>query len=144
MKTLLIFFLMLTIVGITGCQSQVISPAPEIPCSIEITNPKDNEHLNGNKTYEIKWKWTGSNEQIDLMLVGYDIEGKELGMMPIDHAIQASNESYLWGPNFGASIFENFGLGENWPWWFKIKADVPNTDIWDTSEFFSVQWDYNL
>lgn len=74
------------------------------------------------------------------MLVGYNVDEEEIGMMPIDFNIQASSGSYIWGPNFGESIFFNFGSGENWPWWFKIEADVPDTDIWDASGFFSVQW----
>ena len=58
-------------------------------------------------------------------------------MMPIDSMIQASSGSYTWGPNFGTDIFANF---TDWPWWFKIEADVPDTEIWDASGFFSIQW----
>jgi len=140
-KLLLISVLVLVVIGITGCQSQVIPPVPEVPCSIEITNPTYHEHLDGNGTYEIKWDWTGSDKEINLMLVGYDENEEEIGMMGIKYMIPASNESYAWGPNFGAEIFANF---EDWPYRFKIEADVPDTDIWDASDFFSVQWDYNL
>jgi len=139
-KLLLIFILVLVVVGITGCQSQVI-PGPDVPCSIEITSPESMEQLDGNGTYEIKWDWIGSDKEINLMLVGYNKDKEEIGMMPIEFMISASDESYIWGPNFGAEIFANF---EDWPWWFKIEADVPDTDIWDASDFFSVQWDYNL
>jgi len=140
-KLLLIFILVLVVVGITGCQSQVI-PGPDVPCSIEITSPKSMEQLDGNGTYEIKWDWIGSDKEINLMLVGYNKDKEEIGMMPIEFMLQASSGSYAWGPNFGAEIFASFP--EDWPWWFKIEADVPDTDIWDASDFFSVQWDYNL
>jgi len=66
------------------------------------------------------------------MLVGYNKDEQEIGMMPIEFMISASDESYIWGPNFGAKIFANF---EDWPWWFKIEADVPDTDIWDASGY---------
>jgi len=140
-KLLLTFVLVLVVIGITGCQSQVI-PDPDVPCSIEITSPESMEQLDGNGTYAVKWDWIGSDKEINLMLVGYNKDEEEIGIMPIDFVIPASAESYTWGPNFGAEIFTSFP--EDWPWWFKIEADVPDTDIWDASGFFSVQWDYNL
>jgi len=133
-KVPLIIILVLVVIGITGCQTPVVS-------SIEITSPGSMEQLDGNGTYEINWIWTGPDKEINLMLVGYSEGEEEIGMMPIDYMIQASSESYTWGPNFGAEIFANF---TDWPWWFKIEADVPDTDIWDASGFFSVQWNYNL
>jgi hypothetical protein len=132
-KLSIIIILALAVISITGCQSPVVS-------SIEITSPESMEKLDGNGTYEIEWIWTGPDKEINLMLVGYNVDEEEIGMMPIDSMIQASSGSYTWGPNFGESIFLNFGSGENWPWWFKIEADVPDTDIWDASGFFSVQW----
>ncbi len=134
-RILLIFVLMLTIVGITACQSQVVPD--NTPCSIEITSPESMEQLNGNGTYEIKWNWTGADKEVNLMLVGYNKDEEEIGMMGIDFMIPSGDESYTWGPDFGAEIFTNF---EDWPWWFKIEADVPDTDIWDASGFFSVQY----
>lgn len=122
--------LILAVIGITGCQPQVTS---DIPCSIEITSPESMEQLNGNGTYEIEWIWTGPDKEINLMLVGYNEGEEEIGMMPIDFMIQASSGSYTWGPNFGAEIFANF---TEWPWWFKIEADVPDTDIWMLRAFF--------
>ena len=95
------------------------------------------ESLDGNGTYEIVWIWTGLDEEINLMLVGYNKNEEEIGMMPIDYMIQASSGSCTWEPNFGADIFANF---TDWPWCFKIEADVPDTEIWDASDFFSVQW----
>jgi len=132
-KISIIVILVLAVISITGCQTPVVS-------SIEITSPESMEKLNGNGTYEIEWIWTGPDKEINLMLVGYNVDEEEIGMMPIDFNIQASSGSYTWGLNFGESIFLNFGSGENWPWWFKIEADVPDTDIWDASGFFSVQW----
>ena len=132
-KLSIIIILALAVISITGCQTPVVS-------SIEITSPSLWESLDGNGTYEIEWIWTGPDKEINLMLVGYNVDEEEIGMMPIDSMIQASSGSYTWGPNFGESIFINFGSGENWPWWFKIEADVPDTDIWDASGFFSVQW----
>jgi len=38
------------------------------------------------------------------MLVGYNKDEQEIGMMPIEFMISASDESYIWGPNFGAEI----------------------------------------
>lgn len=131
-KVLLITTLVLVAVGITGCQSQE---------SIEVTSPESMEQLDGNGTYEIEWIWAGLDKEIDLMLVGYNEDEEETGMMPIDFMIQASSGSCTWGPNFGAEIFANF---TDWPLWFKIEVDVPDTDIWDASGFFSVQWNYNL
>lgn len=132
-KLSIIIILVLAVISITGCQTPVVS-------SIEITSPSLWEPLDGNGAYEIEWIWTGPDKEINLMLVGYNVDEEEIGMMPIDFNIQASNGSYTWGPNFGESIFLNFGSGENWPWWFKIEVDVPDTDIWDASGFFSVQW----
>ena len=132
-KVPIIIILVLAVISITGCQTPVVS-------SIEITSPSLWESLDGNGTCEIEWIWTGPDKEINLMLVGYNVDEEEIGMMPIDFNIQASSGSYTWGPNFGESIFLNFGSGENWPWWFKIEADVPDTDIWDASGFFSVQW----
>ena len=132
-KLSIIIILVLAVISITGCQTPVVS-------SIEITSPSLWEPLDGNGAYEIEWIWTGPDKEIKLMLVGYNVDEEEIGMMPIDFNIQASNRSYTWGPNFGESIFLNFGSGENWPWWFKIEVDVPDTDIWDASGFFSVQW----
>jgi len=136
-KVPIIIILVLVVIGITGCQSQVTS---DVSCSIEITSPESMEQLDGNGTYEIEWIWLGPDKKINLMLVGYNKNEEEIGMMPIEYMIQASSGSYTWGPNFGAEIFQNFGSGDNWPWWFKIEADVPDTDIWDASGFFSVQW----
>ena len=134
-ELLLIFVLVLVVVGITGCQSQVI---PEnTPCSIEIISPESMEQLDGNGTYEIKWDWTGADKKINLMLVGYDKNKEEIGMMRIEFMISASDKSYIWGPDFGDEIIDNF---DDWPWWFKIEAEVSDTDIWDASEFFSVQY----
>jgi len=129
-KLSIIITLVLAVIGITGCQTPVAS-------SIEITSPESMEQLDGNGTYEIEWIWTGLDKEINLMLVGYNISEEEIGMMSIDSMIQASSGSYTWGPNFGADIFANF---TDWPWWFKIEAEVPDTEIWDASGFFSVQW----
>jgi hypothetical protein len=126
----IIITLVLAVIGITGCQTPVVS-------SIEITSPESMEQLDGNGTYEIVWICTGLDKEINLMLVGYNKNEEEIGMMPIDSMIQASSGSYTRGPNFGADIFANF---TDWPWWFKIEAEVPDTEIWDASGFFSVQW----
>jgi len=125
-----IIILVLAVIGITGCQTPVVS-------SIEITSPESMEQLDGNGAYEIEWIWTGLDKEINLMLVGYNISEEEIGMMLIDSMIQASSGSCTWGPNFGVDIFANF---TDWPWWFKIEAEVPDTEIWDASGFFSVQW----
>ena len=135
-RILLIFVLVLIVVGITGCQSQIIPD--NTPCSIEITSPESMEQLNGNGTYEIKWDWIGADKKVNLMLVGYNKDEEEIGMMMIDSMIPSGDESYTWGPDFGALIFESFP--EDWPWWFKIEASVSDTDIWDDSGFFSVQY----
>ena len=67
-KVTIIIILVLVVIGITGCQTQ-------IPCSIEITSPDLWESVNGNEPYEITWDWTGTmNKKVDIFLVGYTKE----------------------------------------------------------------------
>ena len=135
-KLLLIVVLVLAVVWITGCQSQ-------IPCSIEVTNPGNWESLNGNQTYEITWNWIGpTNKKVNIILIGYTQDEQEMGTMLISSNVFGADGSYVWGPNFGADIFQNFGSGDNWPWWFKIKIEViESEEVYSFSEFFSVHWD---
>lgn len=136
LKVLLIIILVLAVVGITGCQSQ------EVPYSIDVTSPGHWESLNGNGTYEITWNWVGpTNKKVNIILIGYTQSEEEMGEMSIDVNVSAADGSYTWGPNFGESIFLNFGSGENWPWWFKIKIEVIGSSVYGISDFFSVQWD---
>ena len=108
---LLVAVSLLLVVGITACQPQ---QTPEIPCSIEVTSPGHWEGLNGNETYEITWNWVGpTNKKVNIILMGYTEDKDELGTMLIDSNILGADESYIWGPNFGASIFQNFGSGDN-------------------------------
>jgi len=137
-KLLLVLVLVLGIIGITGCNQVIpdIIPDPDVPCSIVITSPNPMEQLNGNRTYKIEWVWTGPNKEINLTLVGYNKDKEEIGTMPIAFMVSAINQSYTWGPDFCTEIFPYFP--GDWPWWFKIEADVPDTDIWDASGFFSI------
>jgi hypothetical protein len=131
-KLSLIIILVVVAIGITSCQSQV-------PCSIEVTSPGNWESLNGNGTHQITWNWVGSsNKKVNIILIGYTQSEKEMGTMLIDSNVPAADGSYLWGPNFGTSIFLNFGSDENWPWWFRIKVEVVESDVYDISDFFSV------
>jgi len=82
-----IIILVLAVIGITGCQTPVVS-------SIEITSPESMEQLDGNGTYEIEWIWTGLDKEMNSMLVGYNKNEEEIGMMTIDSMIQASSGSY--------------------------------------------------
>ena len=138
-KLSLILILGLVAIGITGCQPQI----PEIPCSIEVTSPGHWEGLSGNETYEITWNWVGpTDKKVNLILIGYTEDENELGTMLIDSNILGADGSYIWGPNFGASIFENFGGGDNWPWWFRIKIEVVgNEEVYGISDLFAVQWE---
>ena len=136
---LLVAVSLLLVVGITGCQPQI----PEIPCSIEVTSPGHWEGLNGNETYEITWNWVGpTNKKVNIILMGYTEDEDELGTMLIASNVLGVNGSYIWGPNFGESIFGNFGGGENWPWWFRIKIEVVgNEEVYGISDLFAVQWE---
>lgn len=135
-KLSLIVILLLGVVGITGCQSQV---TPEISCSIEVINPGYHESLDGNETYEIKWIFTGpSNKKGDIVLVGYTNEDEKIGSMLIDSNVSLSDESYTWGPEFAYPISQYFGTGENWPWWFEIEIEAENCSC--SAEFFSIYW----
>jgi len=126
--------LILAVISITGCQSQVVS-------SIEITSPGHWESLNGNGTYEITWNWIGpTDKKVNIILIGYTQNEEEMGEISIDVNVSASDGSYTWGPNFGESILLNFGSGENWPWWFKIKIEVIGSSVYGISDFFSVQY----
>ena len=74
--------------------------------------------------------------------MGYTEDEEELGTMLIDSNILGADESYIWGPNFGASIFESFGSGDSWPWWFRIKIEVVgNEEVYGISDLFAVQWE---
>jgi len=138
-KLSLIIILVVVAIGITGCQSQV---TPEIPCSIEITSPGLWESLDGNGTYEITWNWIGPiDKEVSIRIIGYTQSEEEIGATLIDPCVLATDESYIWGPNFGASIFENFGSGDNWPWWFKIQIESLDDPTNGFSEFFSIHWD---
>jgi len=140
-KLLLIVVLALTVIVVaTGCQSQV---TPEIPCSIEVTSPGEWESLNGNQTHEIAWDWTGSaNKEVNIILIGYTEDGIKLGTMPIVSNVLGADRSYVWGPNFGVEIAQNFGLGDNWPWWFNVRVEVIGDEqTYGLSKDFSVRWD---
>lgn len=127
----IIVVLVLTVVGITGCQ-------PQIPCSIEITSPGLWESLDGNGTYEITWDWVGpTNKEVNIILIGYTEDEIELGTMSIASNVLGADGSYIWGPNFGADIYTSF---EDWPWWFKVKIEVIVEEVESFSEVFSVQW----
>jgi len=127
----IIVVLVLTVVGITGCQ-------PQIPCSIEITNPGLWESLDGNGTYEITWDWVGpTNKEVNIILIGYTEDEIELGTISIASNVLGVDGSYIWGPNFGADIYTSF---EDWPWWFKVKIEVIVEEVESFSEVFSVQW----
>ena len=127
--------LVVAVAGITGCQPQV---TPEIPCSIEITSPGLWESLDGNGTYEITWDWTGpTNKKVNITLIGYTEDEIELGTMPIASNVLGADESYIWGPNFGADIWASF---EDWPWWFKVKIEVTGEETEALSEVFAIQW----
>lgn len=129
-----IVVLLLAVAVISGCQSQV---TPEIPCSIEITSPSLWESLDGNGTYEIVWNWTGpTNKKVDITLIGYTEDEIELGTMFIASNVLGADGSYIWGPNFGADIWNSF---EDWPWWFKVKITVIG-EAEALSEVFAVQW----
>jgi len=134
-KLLFIIILVVVAIGITGCQSQV-------PCSIEITNPGHWESLNGNETCEITWNWVGpTNKKVNIILIGYTQSEEEMGTMLIDSNVFGADGSYLWGPNFGAPIFLNFGADEDWPWWFRIKIEVIGSEeTYGLSGFFSVHY----
>ena len=133
-KLLVVIILVLAVISVTGCQTPVVS-------SIEITSPGHWESLNGNGTCEITWNWVGpTDKKVNIILIGYTQSEEEMGEMSIDVNISAADGSYIWGPNFGESVFLNFGSGENWPWWFKIKMEVIGSSVYDISDFFSVQW----
>jgi len=133
-KLSIIIILVLTVISVTGCQSPVVS-------SIEITSPGYSESLNGNGTYDITWNWIGpTDKKVNIILIGYTQSEEEMGEMSIDVNVSAADGSYTWGPNFGESIFLNFGSGENWPWWFKIKIEVIGSSVYGISDFFSIQW----
>ena len=135
-KLMLIVILLLVVTGITGCQV-----TPEIPCSIEVTSPGLWESLDGNGTYEITWDWVGpTNKEVNIILIGYTEDEIELDTMSIASNVLGADGSYVWGPNFGASILQNFGWGDNWPWWFKVKIEVIDEETEAFSEVFSVQW----
>jgi len=135
-KILVACILILTAIGITGCGG-----TPPV-MSLNVTYPDMFAQLDGNGTCEITWDWAGpSNKKVNIILVGYTQSEEEMETMLIDSNVPAINGSYIWGPNFGESIFLNFGWGENWPWWFNIKIEVIGSEeTYSFSEFFSVQW----
>lgn len=135
----IIIALLLVVAVITGCQPQ-IQVIPDVPCSIEVTSPGHWEGLNGNETYEITWNWVGpSNKKVNIILAGYTEDEDELGTMLIDSNVPAVDEFYIWGPNFGVSIWT--GFPEDWPWWFRVKIEVVGSEeVYGISDLFAVQW----
>ena len=138
-KVTIIIILVLVVIGITGCQSQV---TPDVS-SIEITSPSLWESLDGNGTYEIIWDWVGPiDTEVSIRIIGYTQSEEEIGATLINPSVLATDESYIWGPNFGADIWARFQ--ENWPWWFKIQIGSLDDPTNGFSEFFSIQWNNNL
>ena len=134
-KLSFIVLVIAVVATITGCQSQV---TPEVPCSIEVTSPGLWESIDGNGEYEINWDWSGpTNKEVNIILIGYTEDEVELGTMSISSNVLGADESYLWGPNFGADILDSFP--EDWPWWFKVKIEVIGEEIEAFSEVFSIQ-----
>ena len=134
-KVSIIIILVLIVISITGCQSQV---TPDVS-SIEITSPSLWESLDGNGTYEITWNWIGPiDKEVSIRIIGYSQSEEETGATLINPCVLATDESYTWGPNFGADIWARFQ--ENWPWWFKIQIESLDDPTNGFSEFFSVQW----
>ena len=135
-KLSIIIILVLTVIGITGCQTPVVS-------SIEITSPGHWESLDGNGTYEIVWDWIGAiDTEVSIRIIGYSQSEEEIGATLINSSVLATDEFYIWGPNFGADIWSRFQ--ENWPWWFKIQIESLDDPTNGFSEFFSIQWNNNL
>lgn len=130
-KLLIIIIIVLAVISITGCQTPVVS-------SIEITNPSLWESLDGNGTYEIIWEWIGPiDKEVSIRIIGYTQSEEEIGATLINPSVLATDESYIWGPNFGADIWSRFQ--ENWPWWFKIQIESLDDPTNGFSEFFSIQ-----
>jgi len=135
-KVTIIIILVLVVIGITGCQTPYVS-------SIEITSPSLWESLDGNGTYEIVWDWIGPvNTEVSIRIIGYSQSEEEIGATLINPSVLATDESYTWGPNFGADILAHFQ--EDWPWWFKIQIESLDEPTNGFSEFFSIHWDNNL
>ena len=135
-KVIIIIILVFAVIGITGCQTPVVS-------SIEITSPSLWESLDGNGTYEIIWEWIGPiDKEVSIRIIGYTQSEEEIGATLINPSVLATDESYIWGPNFGADIWSRFQ--ENWPWWFKIQIESLDDPANGFSELFSIQWNNNL
>ena len=135
-KVTIIIILVLVVIGITGCQTPDVS-------SIEITSPSTWESLDGNGTYEITWDWVGPiDTEVSIRIIGYTQSEEEISATLINPSVLATDESYIWGPNFGADIWACFQ--ENWPWWFEIHIESWDDSTNVFSEFFSIQWTNNL
>lgn len=135
-KLSIIIMLVLAMISVTGCQTPVVS-------SIEITSPGHWESLDGNGTYEIVWDWIGAiDTEVSIRIIGYSQSEEEIGATLINSSVLATDEFYIWGPNFGADIWSRFQ--ENWPWWFKIQIESLDDPTNGFSEFFSIQWNNNL
>ena len=135
-KASIIIMLALAMISVTGCQTPVVS-------SIEITSPGHWDSLDGNGTYEIVWIWIGPiDTEVSIRIIGYSQSEEEIGATLIDSSVLATDESYTWGPNFGADILAHFQ--EDWPWWFKIQIESLDDPTNGFSEFFSIHWDNNL
>ena len=135
-KVPIIIILVLTVIGITGCQTPDVS-------SIEVTSPGHWESLDGNGTYEIVWDWIGPiDTEVSIRIIGYSQSEEEIGATLINPCVLATDESYTWGPNFGADIWAYFQ--EDWPWWFKIQIESLDDPTNGFSELFSIQWNNNL
>ena len=136
-KILIVGILILIAIGITSCGGTTLM-------SLNITYPDMFAQLDGNGTSEITWDYIGpTNKKVNIILICYTQNEEEMGEISIDVNVPATDESYIWGPNFGAEIFQNFGSGENWPSGFRIKIEIfKNEEIYSLSDPFSIQW-YN-
>lgn len=99
----LLIILVLTVAGITGCQSQ------EASYSIDVTSPGYWESLNRNGTHEITWNWVEpTNKKVNIIFIGYIQNEEEIRTMLIVSNVSAVDRAYIWRPDFGASIFSTF------------------------------------